>query len=215
MSFLVYDLEILKAIPPANAAERLAGVNYCNGWDDHTGMGVACICAWEGAAQAMVRFADIPGDGLPFPVYRLSAFENLATRASVLVSFNGVRFDNRVLSAHGLAQIPDSKCYDLIIEGWRGQGLDPYPGADVFADPARRKAYSGALNDYALANLGCGKSGTGDQAPIQWQRGEYERVLNYCALDVELTRDLFELGQLQGWLENPKTGKRAAMRRVA
>jgi hypothetical protein len=41
MIYGVFDLEIIKAIPPKDAADRLDGIEYCNGWTDYQGMGIS------------------------------------------------------------------------------------------------------------------------------------------------------------------------------
>ena len=51
-----------------------------------------------------------------------------------------------------------------------------------------------------------GKTGHGALAPVQWQRGEISAVINYCLMDVKLTKELFDLCQ-KGEVVNPKGGK--------
>jgi hypothetical protein len=63
-----------------------------------------------------------------------------------------------------------------------------------------------------MANLGTGKSGSGELAPKLWAKGEYAVVIEYCCLDVRLTKSLYDLIQSRGYLDNPKTGKRVWFR---
>lgn len=47
---LVYDLEIIKAIPERDGS-RLDGYDYCEGWHDHANMGVSVIGAFDYVEQ--------------------------------------------------------------------------------------------------------------------------------------------------------------------
>lgn len=43
---VIYDIEIIKAVPDRKFP-RSEGVEYCAGWDDHAGMGVSVIGAYD------------------------------------------------------------------------------------------------------------------------------------------------------------------------
>ncbi len=43
---LIYDVEIAKAVQ-GKGETRIDGVQYCKGWTDYAGMGVACVCAYD------------------------------------------------------------------------------------------------------------------------------------------------------------------------
>ncbi len=47
---LIYDIEIRNAIPDRNGATE-PGVQYCEGWEDHRGMGIAVIGCYDYAAD--------------------------------------------------------------------------------------------------------------------------------------------------------------------
>jgi hypothetical protein len=40
---LIFDTEIIKAIHDPKKGERLDGIEYCAGWGDHAGMGIATV----------------------------------------------------------------------------------------------------------------------------------------------------------------------------
>jgi hypothetical protein len=61
---LVYDLEIIKAIPERDGS-RLDGYDYCEGWHDHANMGVSVIGAFDYVEQR----------------YRVFCWSNFAHRA--------------------------------------------------------------------------------------------------------------------------------------
>jgi hypothetical protein len=68
------------------------------------------------------------------------------------------------------------------------------------------KGWSYKLDAIAKAN-GMAKTGTGELAPIMWQRGQKQEVIDYCLNDVRVTTAILELG-LAGELADPNTGKK-------
>lgn len=189
---VVYDLEILRAIPD-RSGQRLPNIEYCAGWDDHANMGVSVLCAYDFANELpLVYCAD-----------NLSDFQGLAGRADWLVGFNNRRFDNRVLAHNGI-EVPDDKTVDLLAEIWKAAGLDP----DVF-NPATHGGYG--LDAVCAANFGSGKTGNGALAPVEWQRGQAGKVISYCLSDVQLTFRLWRKIINVGQIRNPKNGLELAI----
>jgi hypothetical protein len=45
--YAIFDLEIIKAIPPKDEADRIPGIEYCAGWKDFENMGISCISFCE------------------------------------------------------------------------------------------------------------------------------------------------------------------------
>ena len=181
---LVYDIEIIKAIPP-RGGELEEGVEYCAGWDDHANMGVACIGAYDFETdRTRVFLAD-----------NIAEFEALAGERPV-AGFNSIKFDDQVCRACG---IEVRTGYDLLVELWAAAGLGP-----TFR-PATHVGYG--LDATAQANGLPGKTGHGALAPVQWQRGECGKVIDYCLEDVRLTVQLIREVDERGSLECPKTGR--------
>ncbi len=169
---LVYDLEINKAIPPAEDAERIEGVDYCDGWHDRGNMGISVIAAYDYAEE---RFRIFLEDNL-------KEFQELA-RIRFIVGFNSETFDDDVCAANAIAVATD---YDLLRETYKAKGLDPYP-------EEYDKRYKGyGLNAMAAATLHTQKTGHGAQAPIDWQQGRKGSVIDYCLNDAMLTKKLFD-----------------------
>ena len=56
------------------------------------------------------------------------------------------------------------------------------------------------LDSVAEATLGVGKSANGLQAITWWKQGEIEKIKQYCQMDVELTKRLFEYALAHGKL---------------
>ena len=79
---------------------------------------------------------------------------------------------------------------------WRAAGLGPkfeYPSHLGFG-----------LDATAKANQIGGKTGTGELAPINWQRGKIGNVIDYCLEDVRLTKRLIDRVLRLGILQDPR-----------
>lgn len=177
---LVYDLEIIRAIPDRNEA-RIEGIEYCAGWGDHANMGISVLCAYDYAEQ---RYRVFCADNL-------KEFAALCASRYPLVGFNNLDFDNRVLAAAGVMIEPDC-CYDILGEIWRALG---------------RRVRGYRLDDCAPAALGPSavKSGDGALAPVLWQQSNAGTVIDYCLNDVRLTKGLFDRVIEDGGITDPHT----------
>lgn len=179
MNALIYDIEIIKAIPSKQGALE-PGVEYCAGWHDHQNMGVSVIGCYDYAEE---RYRVFCSDNH-------LAFFALALERSPLVGFNSIPFDNAVLIAaypqhdHVLHDEPPGRCYDLLREIWLAAGLGP-----TFVYPSHT-GYG--LDAVCEKNFGVGKTGNGALAPVLWQRGRIGEVIDYCLNDVRLTKFLFD-----------------------
>ena len=146
---LIYDIEIVNAIPDRNKPNE-PGIEYCAGWNDHAHMGVSVIGAYDAIEDRFRVFTNESfGD-----------FETLASNRNV-IGFNSIHFDDRVLAANGINVTTQ---WDLLQELWVAAGLGrtfEYPSHAGFG-----------LNAAAQANGYGSKTGWGGYAPVQWQRGE-------------------------------------------
>jgi len=99
--------------------------------------------------------------------------------AAVVVGFNCLHFDYRVLEAYtpfDLAQLPT---------------------VDMLREIEKQLGFRVSLDRLAQATLGRAKTGDGLQS-VRWYRaGKLDQVIAYCQVDVEITRDLFIHGLLQ------------------
>lgn len=191
---LIYDLEIVNAIPDRNG-NRVEGIRYCEGWSDYAGMGVAAVCVYDYRTDRPRVFCpDNLGD-----------FTCVADMADCVVGFNNHRFDNHVLSAAGI-NIPREKSYDILEEVWRSLGFP----LDRF-DPRIHGGYS--LDALCWANFKIAKTGHGANAPINYQRGQLGNVVDYCLADVYLTKRLLDRIIRCGQLTDPKTGEGISVRK--
>lgn len=183
MKYIIYDVEIINAIPSRDKAPE-PGITYCQGWEDHKGMGIATLVAyasWIGYPQL-------------FNSTNLSQLSSLIEEADIISGHNILGFDNKILAAYGI-NIDPAKCYDTMHEIMRITG--------------RRSR----LEDVCAANFGAKKTDDGALAPILWQRGERLRVINYCMADVmKLSKPLFELIMTQGRITCPYSSKEFNLR---
>lgn len=192
---LVYDIEIVKAVPPRRGPCE-PGILYCEGWHDHANMGISVVGAYDYETDQ----------------YRVFTKDNLADFALLtkmrrpLVGFNSIPFDNAVLFCHDII-IASDRCYDLLRETWRAAGLGP-----VFHFPSHA-GYG--LADIAMENGLPDKTGHGALAPVDWQRGNIGKVIDYCLHDVWLTKKLIDHVMAEKPLADPKTRKALHLRTPA
>jgi hypothetical protein len=188
---IVYDLETKRAVPDRKLP-NIVGIEYCQGWDDHAGMGIAVVCTYDTQKQKYGVYCEDNREDF----YELVSRE--VDTSTTFVSYNGLSFDNKVIKACWNMFIPYSQCYDVLVEIWQAHGLGPtfqYPTHAGFS-----------LDDVASTNNLGVKSMNGAMAPVMWQRGEVGRVITYCLEDVRLTTRLLRRAVEGKSLISPKTG---------
>lgn len=188
-SALIYDIEIVKAIPHKNG-QVVTGIDYCAGWHDHANMGISVICAYDYESSR----------------YRVFCADNFSEflalrRDRLLVGFNNIAFDEKVIGATlGTVPAACTDCYDLLREIWLAAGLNPEFSGSTHA--------GFGLDAVCRRNFNRGKTGHGAMAPVQWQKGEIGSVIDYCMQDVHLTKLLFDRVLSDGTIVSPKDGNR-------
>lgn len=185
---VIVDIEIQKTI------EETPG-----GWDATDKLGVACACIWE-------------YNGARMRVYGPDDVEDLQARlleADRITGFNIFNFDFPVIwgirkdiwledsGDHDLKSILKPKTNDLLRRIWQFHGLNP----DKFV-PRTHGGWS--LDAVATSTLGVAKIGNGASAPQWYQDGLLHKVINYCADDVALERDLSDFADRYGYVTGPK-----------
>ena len=201
MKILVYDCEIIKAVMPdyANQA-KIEGIEYCEGWHDHSNMGISVIGTynnWTKESIAYVNFDDILPMDKESSWRPLSEFQELLNQADVLVGFNNQSFDDNLIKANGFTIPENILNYDILVEIWKAVGIEP-----PFVYPTHA-GYS--LKQTCEANGLPPKIGDGANAAVQWQRGEHKKVIDYCLNDIKITTELLrKIMNNDGWLVNPK-----------
>jgi hypothetical protein len=191
---IIYDIEIKRAILK-KGEKKLEGIEYCEGWRDFTNMGIACIGAYDYVSKRYRVFMDDNYD----------EFRALVETSDLIVSFNGLEFDNVCCRANGI-HVPDSKSYDILAEMWRAAGLGP---------TFQYQTHGGfGLDAVCKANFGISKTGNGALAPVDYQQGNFGKLIDYCLNDVMLTKTLFdELQRAKGKIRHPKWPDKALVLR--
>lgn len=186
---IVYDIEIKRAIA-GKGESRMVGIEYCDGWHDHANMGISVICAYDYTENRYRAFCHD----------NLSDFQELANQRDVVVSYNGISFDNRVCAVNGIV-VSDEKSFDLLVEIWKAAGLAPtfqYPSHVGYTlDAVIKATFPGST----------GKTGHGALAPVDWQRGRIGNVIDYCLADVWLEKRLMDLVINDKPIKDPITKK--------
>jgi len=103
-------------------------------------------------------------------------------KADLVVGFNIKRFDYGVLAAY------------------TGKKLLSLATFDILEDVHRRLGFRLSLDHLGFETLNQHKSGNGLQALEWFKQGEMDKLIDYCRMDVELTRDLFQYGLDKGHL---------------
>ncbi len=196
MNAIIYDIEIKGCIPDKRNGS-LDEVNpvtgqpyeYCGGWTDFRGMGIATLCAWD-------CLTNMP---LVFDESTIGEFGELVNRRQIVSGFNVVKFDNQICKAFGV-EIPNWKTFDIYREALIGNGIDP-------EQPTRGGRN---MNEFARVNFGGAKTANGADAPKMFQRGEMMKLINYCLSDVMIERRLF-MRAIEGTLIDPVTGNVLAL----
>jgi len=123
-----------------------------------------------------------------FDEHELDKFGEMAQRAGLLITFNGMQFDIPVME----------KYYDF--------KLAAVPHYDIFHEIYSILGRRIGLGPLAEANLkgGEGKSASGLEAIEFYRRGEIEKLKKYCIQDVKVTKEIFDLIRTQEYLWIPQ-----------
>lgn len=166
---VVYDLETCKS------ADEVEG-----GWNNLAGMGISC-----GAAYSY----DSDTYGI-FDQKNMGDLVDLLNSARVIVGFNIIEFDNRLLRSCGFYLKPESelKSFDLLRLSRRSADSEPYEKGF--------KLYEHLMACGLMAKLGDGKD-----APKLYGEGHFSALHTYCLQDVRCERALFEYSQTNGYVK--------------
>jgi DEAD/DEAH box helicase domain-containing protein len=102
-----------------------------------------------------------------------------------------------------------TKVIGFNLRGFDYQVLQPYtpetrfaslPTLDLLLDLQKILGFSISLDSIASATLGTTKSADGVQSVEWFRNGELDKVAEYCKLDVDITRQVFEFGRDNGYI---------------
>ena len=142
------------------------------GWHRADLMGVSCAVLYDSVLDDFITFYE---DRIPDLIQHLSTLE-------LVVGFNIIRFDYAVL------------------RGIEPADFSSLPTLDMLAEVKNRLGYRLSLDQLARTTLGAEKSADGLAALRWWKQGKVDKIVEYCRMDVKITRDLFLFGKKNGYL---------------
>lgn len=170
--FVVFDLET------KYSAEEVGGWGNCHE------MGVSVGVVYDSVINDYISYTE---DEIEKLIAHL-------LEADLVVGFNNIRFDNRVLSAYS------------------GFNFNALPNLDLLQEVHNYLGYRLSLNRLAEVTLEVEKTADGLQALAWYKEGRIDLITKYCKKDVEITRDLLFFALEEGHLlfEN-KAGKKVRL----
>jgi DEAD/DEAH box helicase domain-containing protein len=93
-----------------------------------------------------------------------------------------------------------------VLRGYTDRDLQSLPTFDIMYDLEERLGFRPKLESVASPTLGVGKSADGLQALEWWRRGEVDKIAEYCREDVRVTRDLYDFGKRNRWVQVDRFG---------
>lgn len=142
------------------------------GWGNTHLMGVSCSVVYDSVSD----------DFRVFTQEQTSELGEYLGKFSLVVGFNLIKFDYRVLKGQS---------------SYNFQGL---PTLDILVEVEKRLGHRLSLDHLACHTLGAGKSASGLLALKWWKEGKMDKIIEYCKRDVALTRDLYHFGLDSGYL---------------
>lgn len=143
------------------------------GWSNIHLMKLAVGVVWDSLEQR-------------FFVYREADAKDLTEKlksADVVVGFNVVGFDYTVLQPYSSFDLHEITTFDMLL------------------DIKKLLGFRLSLNHLAEHTLSAKKSADG-LLSLQWfKEGKIDKIIEYCKMDVEITRDLFLFGEKHGFVK--------------
>lgn len=156
------------------------------GWSNIPGFGMALAVTFDGPPPGLTCWGDWGPPGQPVGMKAVAkGLINHLKQFDRIITFNGERFDFKVLSAYGDVSALYEKSFDLL------------------AVLQKKLGHRVSLESLSRATLGRGKSGDGKKA-VEWLRSgdteQYAQAVHYCIGDVMLLRDLVRYARDHGRL---------------
>jgi DEAD/DEAH box helicase domain-containing protein len=137
-----------------------------------------------------------------------------ALKVSCAVTWSSVRNDFAVYWEKDIpelvAELKSGRVVGFNVKGFDYEVLRPYvptehlqslPTLDIMDDLFRTLSFRLSLDSVARATLGETKSATGVQAVSWWRAGELDKLVEYCKMDVDVTRRIYEFGCDNGFVQ--------------
>ena len=148
-------------------------VNFPTGGSNIRDLKVSCGVSWSSARNDFSVYSE---EEMPALVTELKS-------AGRVVGFNVKGFDYEVLRKYA----PDERLHFL-------------PTLDIMDELFRSLKFRVSLDSVARATLGDSKSATGPQAVDWWHSGEWDKLVAYCKVDVDVTRRVYDFGCENGYV---------------
>jgi DEAD/DEAH box helicase domain-containing protein len=142
------------------------------GWHRADRMGISCGVIYDSQKNVFIEYSE---DQISRLIADLKKFE-------LIVGFNIKRFDF------------------LVLKGYSDFDFTTLNTLDILEDIHQHLGFRLSLAHVAQETLGVTKTGDGLQALQWWQEGRLREIIDYCKMDVQLTRDLFRFGRKNGYL---------------
>ncbi len=193
MRTLVYDVEV------QNPPEKIEG-----GWDNPEAMKLSsCVIYDSQVDRYMFHLINVEEAGTVIESDKMRDLRLCLSQADLLVSFNGIRFDDRVIWGNERKDIPRIPHYDILLEYVRSCfHLPSVEAAEKKLGDKTIHDGSFSLDGLAEGTLGLCKSGHGAKAPDLWSAGRYDELLAYNLNDVRLTWKLFGFIRSYGFVRD-------------
>lgn len=143
------------------------------GWDNKDKMGMS----------VGVIYSTATGRYEIFPEKEVDALISTMARADLVIGFNHIDFDYKVLQSYSMWDI--------------GEQMTSF---DLLQDLEKRLGHRIKLDDIATASLGTGKTAEGLDAIRWWREGKVRQIAEYCCFDVKVTRLVHEFGVEHGYV---------------
>jgi len=143
------------------------------GWGNIEDMGMSVGVIWDSTTQR-------------HHVYLDSQVQDLidhCKKADLIVGFNHIGFDYRVLA--GAVRSDQASRKKLAVE------LAELNNMDMLIEIKKVLGHRLKLDSIARPTLGVGKSADGLQALKWYKEGKIDKIIEYCKVDVEVTRDTY------------------------
>lgn len=142
------------------------------GWRNARKMRISCGVVYDSVIQDYKSYTENQVDQL---IRHLNGLE-------LVVGFNSRRFDYQVLT------------------GYSSLDFNQWPTLDLLEEVYKKLGFRLSLDHLALHTLNVRKNGTGLDALRWWRQGRMDTLVDYCRMDVQITRDLFLFARKHGYL---------------
>ncbi len=87
-----------------------------------------------------------------------------------------------------------------VIANYVGDWVKEVPVIDLMIAIYKKVGFRPKLDHVTNATLGYGKNGVGSDAPRLYAEGKLDELKKYCLQDVKITRDLYNFGLREGYI---------------